>query len=312
MTERQGEKMKRSMRGNLMLLTAAMVWGMSFVSQSVGMRYVQPFTFNGVRFLLGGLALLPVIRLLDRASGRSQLPAGELSAIRKSSVRAGVFCGLVLFAASTLQQQGILTSTAGKAGFITTLYIVIVPLLRSLGGKRLPLRIWLCVLSAVVGFLLLCAGESFSVSRGELLLLCCAVMYSVHILVIDRCNVGQVDGVRLSATQFLVSGVLSLVGMVLFDAPTWAGIWSARWTILYNGLLSCGVGYTLQVLGQRDTNPTVASLLMSLESVFAVLAGWAILRELLTGRELTGCALVFLAVIVSQLPEKKHKATLSR
>ena len=212
--------MKTTLRGNLMLLTAALVWGMSFVSQSVGMRYVESFTFNGIRFLLGGLVLLPVIRLLDKTSGRSQLPAGELSAIRKSSVRAGIFCGLVLFIASTLQQQGILTSTAGKAGFITTLYIVIVPLLRSLGGKRLPLRIWLCVLAALAGFLLLCVKESLSISRGELLLLCCAVMYSVHILVIDRCNGERVDGVRLSATQFLVCGVLSLIGMVLFNTPT--------------------------------------------------------------------------------------------
>lgn len=295
--------MSRKMRGNLMLLITALIWGTAFVAQSAGMNYVEPFTYNGVRTLIGGLVLIPVILLFDRLKPLSQRPTPEeKKRISRNSAIGGVFCGILLAVASSLQQYGISMTTAGKAGFITALYIVIVPLMGVFIHKKIPKIIWLCVAIAVAGFYLLCVKEGFTVSLGDLLVLCCAFFFSLHIMCIDHFGAKEVDGVRMSCVQFLVAGLLCMIPMAIFETPTWENLWAARVTILYTGVMSCGVAYTLQILGQRDTDPTTATLLMSLESVFAALSGWVILHESLSVKELFGCVLVFAAVILAQIP----------
>lgn len=295
--------MSKKMRGNLILLLTALIWGTAFVAQSAGMEHVQPFTYNGVRTLIGGLVLIPVIFLFDRLKPADQRPSpDEQKQIRRNSLIGGAACGVVLCVASSFQQFGISMTTAGKAGFITALYIVIVPLLGVFIKKKIPKITWLCVGIAVVGFYLLCVKEGFSVSAGDLLVLCCAFFFSIHIMVIDYFNGKQVDGVRMSCIQFLVAGLISLVLMLVFEQPSLENLWAAKGSILYAGVLSCGVAYTLQILGQRDTEPTTATLILSLESVFAALSGWALLHETLSFKELAGCALVFAAVILAQIP----------
>lgn len=295
--------MSKKMRGNLMLLLTALIWGTAFVAQSAGMDHVQPFTYNGIRTLIGGLVLIPVIVFFDRIKPAAQrLSIEEQRLVNKNSVIGGVCCGVVLCVASCFQQFGVSMTTAGKAGFITALYIVIVPLMGVFIKKKIPKIIWLCVAIAVAGFYLLCVKEGFSVSTGDLLVLCCAFFFSIHIMVIDHFTAGKVDGVRMSCVQFLVAGILAIVLMFLFEEPTLASVWNARVSILYAGVMSCGVAYTLQILGQKDTDPTTATLLMSLESVFAALSGWALLNESLSVKELFGCALVFAAVILAQIP----------
>lgn len=295
--------MSKKMRGNLMLLLTALIWGTAFVAQSAGMDHVQPFTYNGVRTLIGGLVLIPVIFFFDRIKPAAQrLSVEEQRLVNKNSVIGGICCGVVLCVASCFQQFGVSMTTAGKAGFITALYIVIVPLMGVFIKKKIPKIIWLCVAIAVSGFYLLCVKEGFSVGTGDLLVLCCAFFFSIHIMVIDHFTAGKVDGVRMSCVQFLVAGIMAIVLMFLFEEPTLASIWDARVSILYAGVMSCGVAYTLQILGQKDTDPTTATLLMSLESVFAALSGWVLLNESLSVKELFGCALVFVAVILAQIP----------
>lgn len=295
--------MSKKMRGNLMLLLTALIWGTAFVAQSAGMDHVQPFTYNGVRTLIGGLVLIPVILLFDRLKPTDSRPsAAEQKEINKNSLIGGICCGTVLCVASCFQQFGVSMTTAGKAGFITALYIVIVPLMGVFIKKKIPKIIWLCVALAVAGFYLLCVKEGFSVGTGDLLVLCCAFFFSIHIMVIDHFTAGKVDGVRMSCVQFLVAGIMAIVLMFLFEEPTLASIWDARVSILYAGVMSCGVAYTLQILGQKDTDPTTATLLMSLESVFAALSGWVLLHESLSLKEIFGCAMVFAAVILAQIP----------
>ena len=295
--------MSKKMRGNLMLLLTALIWGTAFVAQSAGMDHVQPFTYNGVRTLIGGLVLIPVILLFDRLKPTDSRPSvAEQKEINKNSLIGGICCGTVLCVASCFQQFGVSMTTAGKAGFITALYIVIVPLMGVFIKKKIPKIIWLCVAIAVAGFYLLCVKEGFSVGTGDLLVLCCAFFFSIHIMVIDHFTAGKVDGVRMSCVQFLVAGIMAIVLMFLFEEPTLASIWDARVSILYAGVMSCGVAYTLQILGQKDTDPTTATLLMSLESVFAALSGWVLLHESLSVKEIFGCAMEFVAVILAQIP----------
>ena len=265
---------------SLTLILTALIWGAAFVAQSVGMDYLGPFTFNAARFFIGGLVLLPVIPLLDRLGGHTP---DKSPAARRALVRGGLLCGLALGAASTAQQFGVQYTTVGKAGFITALYIVLVPLLGAFVGRRPAGRIWGSVALAVVGLYLLCMEGSFRLGLGDLLVLGCSVLFAVHILIIDRFS-PLVDGVRLSCLQFFVAAAVSAVGM-----------------------LSSGVGYTLQVVGQKGMDPTVASLLLSLESVFSVLAGWVLLHQSMSGRELAGCALMFAGILLAQLPARRTK-----
>lgn len=291
--------MHRKWRANLILVCAAMIWGSAFVAQSVGMDYVGPFTFQAARSLLGGLALLPVIVFMNRKR-RPDAPVVS----RKTLWTAGLACGSCLFVASSLQQIGLLYTSAGKSGFITALYVVLVPCVSFLLGRRPPLTVWLGALLAAIALYLLCVKDGMSVGRGELLTLGCALCFTGHIMVIDHFS-DHVDGVKLSCLQFFVCAALAFLCAFLFEKPSPGAVARCWLPVGYAGVLSCGVGYTFQILGQRDTSPTIASLLMSLESVFAVIFGAILLHEKLTGQEYAGCVLMFAAIILAQLPKRK-------
>lgn len=288
-------------KNGLMLLLTAFIWGTAFVAQSVGMDYLEPFTFNGVRSLIGGAALLPCIWILQKLNGRS-----KDTSTKKDLLTGGLACGVLLFAASSLQQIGIKYTTAGKAGFITAFYIVIVPVMGIFLHKKIGWKIWLAVVLAVAGLYFLCITESFSVGKGDILVFLCALVFAVHILVIDH-FAPKVDGVKMSCIQFFVCGILSVPFMFALETPKITAVMTAWMPILYAGVLSCGVAYTLQILGQKNVNPAVASLLLSLESCFSVLAGWIVLGERLSIREMSGCILMFAAIILAQVPEKKKR-----
>ena len=293
------------LRQSLLLFLTATIWGVAFVAQSIGMDYVEPFTFNAVRNLIGAIVLLPCIGLLNRLNGKDNGEAGEPQ--KKTLIIGGISCGVLLFVASNLQQFGIQYTTVGKAGFITAMYIVLVPVFGIFLHKKAGLKIWAAVALAVAGLYLLCMTDGFfSLQMGDLLVLACAVAFSFHILVIDYFS-PKVDGVKLSCIQFFTCAVLSAIGMLLFEEPKLSQILAAWVPILYAGVMSCGVAYTLQIIGQKGMNPTVASLILSLESVVSLLAGWVILGQKLSNRELAGCALAFAAIILVQLPSKVHK-----
>lgn len=296
---------KTSWKSPLLLLLTAVIWGVAFVAQSVGMEYVGGFTFNCVRNLIGSAVLVPCIFLLDRYADKGQTQEAKPQADHKVLLTGGLCCGIALFVATNLQQFGMKYTAVGKAGFITAMYIVIVPLFGILLKKKIGLQIWISVLLAVAGLYLLCITEGFTIGSGDLLVLLCAVCFSVHILIIDYFS-PKTDGVKMSCIQFFVCGILSGIGMLLFEKPELGAILQAWQPILYAGALSCGVAYTLQIVGQKDMDPTVASLILSLESVISVLAGWLILGQKLSVRELCGCAVMFAAIILAQLPEKKR------
>lgn len=286
---------RKKWKGNLLLLLTALIWGTAFVAQSAGMDQNGPFTFNAMRMLLGGVVLIPCIALFDKMR---HVHLGWRASDRNLWIGGGL-CGVALFTGATLQQFGIQYTTAGKAGFITALYVIFVPLCRLFVGKRPGKLLWGSVGLAAVGMYLLCMDGSFALSKGDVLVLLGAFGFTAHILVIDHFS-QKVDGVRMSCVQFFVAGVLSLVCMFLFETPSVAGILSAWGPILYAGILSCGVAYTLQVVAQKDTDPTVASLILCLESVFAVLFGWLLLGEALSAKELMGCILMFIAIVLAQ------------
>ena len=288
------------MKNNILLVLTALIWGCACVAQSVGMDYVGPFTFNMARFLIGAIVLLPVIWFMDR----QRKTGAEKGAGQKTLIIGGICCGIALAVASTLQQWGILFTTVGKAGFITAMYIVIVPLLGIFIGKKVRPLIIGCVAIAVVGFYFLCMTESLRLGLGDFLVLLCAIAFSIHILVIDHFS-PKVDGVKMSAIQFLTAAIISAVPTLLWEQPVFTEILQAWQPVLYAGVMSCGVAYTLQIIAQKNADPTVASLLLSLESVFSVLAGWVLLGQGLSLKELFGCVLIFCAIILAQLPEKK-------
>ncbi|WP_036611256.1 DMT family transporter [Oribacterium sp. P6A1] len=303
--------MNRQFQGNMMLLITSLIWGSAFVAQSAGMEYVGPFTYNTTRSFIGFLVLIPlVIFFRKRFLRQHPLSERQEQKLNHSSVTGGIICGMVLFVASNLQQVGISSTTAGKAGFITALYIVIVPIMGILMGKKIARIIWIYVLMAIFGFYLLCIKDGFSIGKGDFYCLLCAVAYSFHIMVIDHFATQFTDGVLISCVQFLTVGILSIVPTLLFETPSFSAIWDAKVTILYAGILSSGVAYTLQILAQSRTSPTIAPLLMSMESVFAVVFGWLILKESLSLREMLGCAIVFLAVVLAQLPAPDFKKKL--
>ena len=282
-----------------MLILTAFIWGTAFVAQSVGMDYLGPFTFNGVRSMIGGIALLPCIAFLQKINGKTEPVPGT----RKDLIAGGIACGLLLFVASSLQQIGIQYTSAGKAGFITAFYIVIVPVLGIFLHKKIGWKVWTAVVMALAGLYFLCMTEKFTVGKGDILIFLCAIVFSLHILVIDYFS-PKVDGVKMSCIQFFVCGIVSLPPMFLTETPRISAMLDAWMPLLYAGVLSCGVAYTLQIVGQKNVNPAIASLLLSLESCFSVLAGWAILGEKLSLRESVGCILMFAAIILAQLPDK--------
>ena len=286
-------------RQNVLPVLAAFIWGTAFVAQSVAADLVQPFTFNASRAFVGFLFLL-VLCIVLRGKDKPKYDRKYYIDL----IVGGICCGIALTLATNLQQKGLETTTSGKAGFITALYIVLVPIFGLLLKKKAPRMIWLSVALAVVGLYFLSINEQLSITVGDLYMLVCAFCFTGHILVIDHFT-EKVSGVELSCVQFLVVAILSGGGMLLTESPSWAGIVSCAGPILYVGIMSSGVAYTLQILAQKGSNPTVVSLLLSLEAVFATVSGAIILHELMSGREILGCGLMLIAVILAQLPAKK-------
>ena len=316
--------MSKKMRGNLMLMLTAFIWGSSFVAQKSGMDLIGPLAFNGIRTLIGGIVLIPAIMFLKNWKVKKALQAGETAAEvseedRKKENRlliiGGICCGIALLVASNLQQIGIFYTTAGKAGFITALYVVLVPICGLFIGKKVRPVIWLCVLASAVGLYLLCMpaeGGFGHINKGDLLIMLCALCFTGHILVINYFS-PKVDGIKLSCIQFFVAGILSIILMfpldpaLGFDLPSFSTLIDSWLPVLYAGVLSCGVAYTLQIVAQADTDPTIASMILCLESVFAVIAGMIILGESMSLREIAGCLIMFAAIVVSQLPAKEER-----
>lgn len=300
------QKEQRAMlRATSLLFIAAFIWGTAFVAQRVGSFTIEPFTFNGVRVLLAGLSLLPVVLILEKRKGKNGTK--EPAPLRQRPlIWGGLICGVILFAASSLQQIGIGHTTAGKAGFITALYVIFVPLIGLFTGRRIRLVLWLCILATTIGLYLLCIKEDFSINKGDALVLASAVFYALHIIAIDRFS-PRVGSVHLSCAQFFVAGIISVIFMFAFESPDVSALLACWFPLMYAGILSCGVAYTCQIMGQRRVSPAATSLILCLEAVFAAVAGWVILRELLTLRELAGCIIILGAVAVSQLPRWQSK-----
>ena len=316
--------MKQQTKGTILLLLTAFIWGSAFVAQKTGMEYIGPFTFNGIRSFIGALVLLPVIifmvkraraALADQTSSQADPAVAQANApdpnalsdsrSKKNLLIGGICCGVAMFSASSLQQMGMVYTSSGKAGFITALYIIILPLLGMLIGKKVRKILWLCVGLAIVGLYLLTMSGSLSINRGDLLITACAFVFAVHILIIDYFS-PRTNSVALSAVQLFVTGVLSVPCIAIFEDIDRSAVLDCWLPILYAGVMSCGIAYTLQIVAQKYTDPTVASLLLSLESVFAVITGMVILGEMMSGRELAGCIIMFCAIILAQLPEKKR------
>lgn len=285
-------------KSNCMLMLSALIWGIAFVAQAVGMEYIGPFTFNAVRNFVGAIVLIPCILYFDRSKTAQRAAAPRNNGVLLAG---GICCGIALAVGSSLQQIGLQYTTVGKAGFLTALYIVIVPLLGIFLKKKIGALVWLAVGLALGGMYLLCITESFSIATGDLYVLACSLIFSLHILVIDF-FAPMVDGIRMSCIQFFVCGLISTVAMFIFEQPSLTAIASAWIPICYTGIFSSGIAYTIQVVAQKNTDPTVACLVLSLESVFSVLAGWILLQQALSPREIFGCILVFCAIVLAQTP----------
>lgn len=283
----------KNTKGSLILLLTAFIWGTAFVAQSVGMDHIEPFTFNCIRNFVGAAALLPVILVMGK------MKKEKVEEDKKALWIGGIACGVILAVASTLQQIGIQYTTSGKAGFITALYIIFVPLFSMFTKKKPKPTIWISVLLAVIGMYLLCVKESVTINQGDIYIFFCAIAFTFHIIVIDRFS-PKVDGVKMSCIQFLVCGLICLVLTILFDTPTIEGVKLAVLPILYTGVMSSGVAYTLQIVGQKYTSPALATLVMSLESVFAALAGWVLLGQGMSPSEIIGSILMFCGILIAQ------------
>jgi len=290
--------MKNNPLSSILLLITAFIWGSTFVAQRAGMEYLEPFAFNTVRSLLGAFSLLiPVLIFKIKKGHNTSLTKWQE---RRYFIIAGIICGAALFLAIGVQQVGMVHTSASKAGFISSMYIIIVPLISIFFGKKFPRTLWLGVLLASVGLYLLCAADGLTdIGRGDILVMISAFLFALHILVIDY-FAPKVDSIKLSCVQFFVCGIISFFPAILFETTLLSAIWECRWALLYAGIVSSGIAYTLQIMGQKDTNPAVASLILSLESVFAVISGVIILHETLTLKEITGCVLMFIAIIVAQ------------
>lgn len=283
-----------SLQGRLLLVLTALIWGLAFVAQSVSMDYIGPWTFTCLRSFIAGVALIFVIPLLKKSNSLTLETFKD-----KTLLLGGLFCGFFLASASMFQQIGIIYTTVGKAGFITALYVVFVPVFSIFLKKRIPIHQWIAVVIALIGLYFLSIHEGFTISKGDGLILICAILFAFHILVIDHYG-KLVDGLKMSCIQFFVVGFICLLPMLLVEKPTLNQIIQASLPILYAGFLSSAVGYTLQIIGQKYTEPTIATLLLSLEAVFAAIAGYFILHQVLSFRELLGCALVFIAILLAQ------------
>ena len=286
------------LRANLMLTLAAFIWGFAFVAQRVGMDYVGPFTFNGLRFALGAFSLLPLIWYLRRNREDEDTISDEPKA---SSWRIGVVAGMILFIGASLQQIGLIYTTAGKAAFITCLYIVLVPLTGLFLKQKITNNTWVGAFFAITGLYFLCVKSNFTISYGDFLELIGAGFWTAHILLIDR-YANKVDTLQLAFYQFVACAALSLVVVLFTEHIAWNAVLQAAVPLLYGGLCSVGIAYTLQIVGQKHAEPTHAALILSMETVFAALGGFLILHEFLGARELLGMGLMALGIVATQLP----------
>jgi len=306
---------KKKLAANLMLILTAVIWGSAFVAQRVGMDYVGPLAFNTTRFIFSALTLIPVMYFRGREKKKwfnegfvdNPLFQEDIKKQRKNLIKAGCICGVILFCASTFQQFGLVFTTAGKTAFITALYILLVPIFSLLLRHRPGIQCWIGVAFGTVGLYLLCITESFTIARGDLIVLIGAGFWTAHILAIDYFLPQITNPVKLSFIQFCACALISLICTLLFEDISIPAIGTAIIPILYAGVLSGGVGFTLQIIGQRNANPTVASLILSMEAVFGAVFGYFILQEILTPREFMGCVLMFAAIIISQLPERRKR-----
>lgn len=300
---------KKQIEANFLLLLTAIIWGFAFVAQRVGSEFMGVFAFNGIRFAVGALSLLPVIYFMERprASNSTSLvkPTGEEN---KMLLTAGLACGFVLFSAASLQQFGIFFTTAGKTGFITALYIILVPIFGIFLKQKIGINVWIGVALATIGLYLLCITESFTIGLGDFVILIGAGFWASHILLINH-FAGRVSTLRLAFIQFVVVSLLSFILSLIFETTTLASIRLAMIPILYSGFLSIGTAFTLQIIGQKNAPPTLASIILSMEAVFGAIGGWLILGEVLSFRELIGCVIMFMAIIISQLPNKKRSGS---
>ena len=296
--------MKKSLQGSLLLLLATVIWGSAFVSQSIGMNHIGPFTFQAIRCGLAVVGLLPIIWIADRLHPEA---GSFLSRWKDKQLwKAGLLCGLPLFFATNLQQLGIVDTDAGKSAFLTAMYIIIVPIIGIFRKIKPSKFIPISVILAIIGlYCLSCVGVT-SINRGDLLLLGCAFMFAVQITFVDK-YAGNLDALRLNLLQSLVCSILSFIVMLFTEKPTLSEITACWLPLAHAGFLSMGAAYSLQIVGQKHLEPSTASLIMSMESVFAVLFGWLVLKEQLTLWESIGCILVFSAVVLSQIPTKREK-----
>ena len=299
--------------GCLLLFLTAFIWGGGFVAQKIGSMQAGTFMFSAARFFAGGIALIPCVilgkkknRCGTKESGVKITDKEEKRKRLKTLISGGFFCGLFLCLGTIFQQMGLVYTSVGKAGFITALYIVLVPLLGVFWKKKVTLAMWLSVIIATIGLYLLCIHEGFSINMGDALVLLCSLFFAFHILVIDYFS-PRTNGVQMSCIQFFVAAIISSIFMILFEEPNFSALWACWVPVLYLGIVSGAIAFTLQILGQKYTNPTLASLILSTESVFAAIAGWLFLQESFTAREIIGCFLVFGAIIWSQLSAWKHK-----
>lgn len=300
---------KKKLTGNLVLLLTALIWGSAFVAQRAGMGYVGPLTFCFIRFLLSALFLLPLACFIGYGRKKSMKEPQDAEDKRKMRQRlwiAGIVCGIVLCCGATLQQAGLVFTTAGKAGFITALYIVLVPIFGLVVKLRPQLKAWIGVFFGAIGLYFLCITESFTIQQGDFIVLIGACFWAIHLIVIDYFLPRVNNPVALSLAQSFVAAFICGIAAFLFEEVSWTAIVDCAVPLLYAGILSGGVGFTLQIVGQKYTTPTVASLLLSMESVFAAVFGFLLLGELMSIREIIGCILMFTAIVVSQLPDRKQ------
>lgn len=292
-------------RNSFLLFLTACIWGLAFVSQSKGMDYMHPLTFNGVRSLIGAFSLFIYLIISRKISGKKAVPIDW-----KTNIQAGFWCGLVFTAASTVQQFGIQYTTVGKAGFITTLYIIFVPIAGIFFRKKVSVTVWIAAFMAAAGMYLLCISDGFTLGIGDSLIFLCAIGFTAHIMIIDHYS-SKTDGVIVSCIQFMVCGAVCGIGALIWGNPTFGQIRDGAGTLLYAGVLSCGVAYTLQIVGQKGVNPTVAALILSLESVVSTISAWVAYEigflttdQSMTLRQMIGCVIVFAAVILVQIPKE--------
>ena len=296
-------------RSNLLLILASIIWGCAFVAQNVGMNYIGPWTFSTIRFLIAGFSLLAIIPILDKK--RTHVIRPKTKEEKRKLLLGSVLCGLALSIGSIVQQIAMLTVPVAKAGFLTTLYVLFVPIITLLFGKKIPLKVWIGIAMALFGLYLLSMAGNLALGIGEIFLILAAFLFAIHIIIIGHFST-RVDPVRLSCGQLLIGGFATVIPMIVIERPTISSILAAYIPLLYTGIFSSCVAYTLQIFAQKEANPTIAGMLLSLESVFAALAGYLILNQVLNTRELIGCVLIFIAIVIAQLPDRRDMVNVTK